>query len=477
MHAQQAGGVAAGEPTFRPIRSVSGTKGSVQGGRYTMEDPRTVFYVPDDKQIIVYFEWEGPLGPHKFEGYWKNPEGKVSVISDFSFDAKQKRYGGYWTLLLHEQMPKGLWTLEARVDGEVAGTHTFQILGTARPADLVTTPERAPLSTAQLYQQALASVVTVERWLKTGEKHSSGLGFVAGEDLVATAFQVIESAAALKIIFPDGRIRETSELVSWNRRQDWVLLRVPTGSTPKLKRASASSVGDRCFSLDVPSEGNRTLTETALTGKGTFPGAGDRWHTPTYPSAAATGGPVLNEYGEWIGLIGGGLVPGSSLIERLGRMGMDTTRGGLVIPEQLVSLIPPRAATLAQMHTGGHFTPPLLAHRNVLSGTTALQVTRQFGVPVASSYETEFTRKDKEFGVVLLLDPKEKRKGLVTLRIWDIDNRPLATTKPTKVDLKIGQQQHLNWTVPLTTIAPGVYRLDICLDEDPMWRGYIRVKD
>jgi hypothetical protein len=131
---QKSGGVAAAEPRFRLIRSVSGTKGSQKGNQYFIEDPRTVFYLPEDKQIIVYFEWEGPLGPHHLEGLWKSPEGKVVVISDFDYESKQKRFAGFWTLPLSETMSPGVWALEAHVDGEVTGSHNFQIAVAPWPA-------------------------------------------------------------------------------------------------------------------------------------------------------------------------------------------------------------------------------------------------------------------------------------------------------------------------------------------------------
>lgn len=53
---QAAGGVPAGGQQFRLVRSVSGSKGSQQGGRFVIEDPRSVFYLPEDTKIIVYFE-------------------------------------------------------------------------------------------------------------------------------------------------------------------------------------------------------------------------------------------------------------------------------------------------------------------------------------------------------------------------------------------------------------------------------------
>src|SRR5713101_6018745 len=111
--AQGAGGVQPSESKYHLVRSVSGSKGTQQGGRYIIEDPRTIFYVPDDRQVVVYLEWDGPVGQHHLEAYW--------------------------TLLLAESAPTGLWTLEAHVDGEVAGTHTFQIVGAPRPANTIPT--------------------------------------------------------------------------------------------------------------------------------------------------------------------------------------------------------------------------------------------------------------------------------------------------------------------------------------------------
>src|SRR2546425_709855 len=66
-----------GGQRFRLLRSLSGTKGQESGGRFVIEDPRAVFQIPEDKQIIVYFEWQGPPGLHHIECSWKNPEARV----------------------------------------------------------------------------------------------------------------------------------------------------------------------------------------------------------------------------------------------------------------------------------------------------------------------------------------------------------------------------------------------------------------
>ena len=111
------GGAMAMESPFRLVRSVSGTKLLQDPARYGVEDPRTVFYAPADKEIIVYLTWEGHPGQHHFEGLWKNPSGRVVMTSEFTYSPPQPRFGGYFKMSPGETPVTGIWTLEARIDG------------------------------------------------------------------------------------------------------------------------------------------------------------------------------------------------------------------------------------------------------------------------------------------------------------------------------------------------------------------------
>jgi len=66
--AQQAGGVAPAGPLVHLVRSVEGAKGEQRNGSFVMTEPRSTFYVPEDREVIVYFEWEGIKGVHHCEG-------------------------------------------------------------------------------------------------------------------------------------------------------------------------------------------------------------------------------------------------------------------------------------------------------------------------------------------------------------------------------------------------------------------------
>jgi hypothetical protein len=486
QQAPPAGGVQASGSKYRVLRSVSGSKGSQQAGRYVIEDPRTVFYIPADKQVIVYFEWEGPPGHHRFEGFWKNPDGKVSVISDFEYDSRERRFGGYWSLLLGETMQAGLWMLEAHVDGEVAGTHSFQVVAAAKPTELNAAPARNPLTQAEIYKRASAASVFIEKLNAVGERLSTGSGFFVGENLVATTFGVIDGASALRVILFDGRTISTSQILAWDRRQDWVILQVEAGETPKLLRAPADSwaIGDRCYSLDVPAESNRVILDADIIGKNTFPIAGERINLNFGASHAAAGAPLLNEYGEVIGMMGGALLPGSGSLEGT-RFGYSpgalhvagAYRGALAVPITQVKLNPPHRATLADLAATGVMIPPLVAHRHVMSGTLARSIDRNSGIQRALDERYEFTHKDGQFYAFLGWDPKERIKGMVTLRAFDIDNRLVAESPPKKLELRPGEPIFLDWKFPITSLPPGIYRLDVTLNNEPAWRTFFRIKD
>jgi hypothetical protein len=117
------------------IRSVVGAKGEQRNGSFVMTEPRSVFYIPEDREVIVYFEWEGPKGNHRCEGMVKRPSGQFATMTSFEY-ATQPRFAGYWKMPLSDSTPTGNWIFESHVDGELAGQATFQVVSNTKPADL-----------------------------------------------------------------------------------------------------------------------------------------------------------------------------------------------------------------------------------------------------------------------------------------------------------------------------------------------------
>jgi hypothetical protein len=111
--AQQAGGVSASGPQVHLARVLVGAKGEQRNGAFVMTEPRSVFYVPDDREVIVYFEWEGAKGSHHCEGSVRGPGGQFATMSSFDYVATQARFVGFWRVPLAESSPPEAGCLKA----------------------------------------------------------------------------------------------------------------------------------------------------------------------------------------------------------------------------------------------------------------------------------------------------------------------------------------------------------------------------
>src|SRR5271156_3235175 len=489
------GGVAAGKSRFRVVRSISGSAGAQENGSYIIRDPRTIFHIPQDHRVIVYFEWEGPLGPHRFEGVWKSPDGKITSVSDFDYEAKQARYGGYWDMLIAENTPTGLWTVQALVDGELTGTHTFQVVsgtsagGGANAAAASAAPMRSPLAPAALYGKANASTVALENRNEQGQLLNTGEGFFIGPGLVLTAFQVIDSASSLRVVGASGRAIDTKTLAAWNRRQDWAILQVAGIEGPAFAIAKADSwgVGDRCFYFDAAGLGNRVIVATSIVGKNTFPRSGDRISLGTSPASTGIGTALLDEYGEVIGVTGGGLVPGVSTLESV-RAGVPASlllAGGLAVPAMATPMsqisVPAPAAktsTLEELTQTGQFVAPVMHREDILFGTMAREVRREKdGLVDALQEKYEFSRSDGHAAVLLSLDPTRKQKEATGVSIYDLDNKAVSQNPADVSATPGGKLVFLSKTLDIGKMETGVYRLDVVMNGSPVWRTFFRITD
>jgi S1-C subfamily serine protease len=452
-----------------------------------MEDPRTVFYIPEDAQVVVYFEWEGPAGIHRLEGLWKNPEGKVVVISDFQYDARGRRFGAFWTLAISETVPTGLWTIEARIDGELAGAHTFQIVASPKPSILEA--KRRPLPPSEIYRLAQAKSVFLTVLDGQGERIRLGSGFFVGDGRVMTGFEVIDGADAVRVQLSDGREVRAEGVLEWHRREDWAVLKVPTMGVEGLPLAAPDSwaVGDRCYSLEVPQEGSRTIVDGDIVGMRNFPGFGPRIHLSFGLSSSASGSPLLNEFGEVIGIVvRHSLIPGAASLDVV-RTGYPLNLYGSGAPFRLQSTLavpinltvakdnahsPTAFSELARL---GHFTHPPRAHRHVSRGTLAQQVDRSGPMPQPLEEKFEYSRRQKECHVYVQWEPRDKVKSSTAFHLFDLDNRLVFASPPRKVTLNPGRMFFTLWTLALDKLPPGMYRLDVILGQETAWRTFFRV--
>lgn len=473
--------------SFKVIRSVSGAAGHEDNGRYVMEDPRSVFVVGKDKKVIVYFEWEGPAGPHHFEGLWKGPEGKTLLISDFSYEAKGPRFTGYWSLILSEGTPSGEWNLEARIDGEAAGTHSFMITGS--PSATSTSSAPRMLSSSDLYQKALDASVTISRIDGDGAVLGKGAGFWIGDGRILTAFDVIDGAASLRISLQDGAQVTTDQVLAWNRWQDWALLKVERAARVSLKPGSKEplKVGDRCVFLEVSPAGAK-LADGSITGKNSFPKAGDRVLVASGVASASYGGPLLDGYGNYVGILGGNIVPGGDPVKILSLLNdpgansriIDWETTGLAVPSSVLPEFPASASVtrLADLVSRGEFLAPVVKFKSIQFAALAGAIIKTpNSMPTPTEYKQVFSHRDNKVVLYISWQPPAKEKLNMLLRLFNADNKMFFESKPREISLAPGRYMTTTWDMAITAIPAGIYRVDLILNDKTAWREFFRISE
>ncbi len=467
------------------LRAASGTKSLERNGQMYFEDPRSTFRLGDDHKIMVEFEWTGPVGLHHFQGMWKDPGNNVVSVGRFDFTAQNSPFAAYFTLLIDETAPTGIWGIEARIDGETAGTYSFEIVPADAPLPAAQPAPRVPPTTAEVYKQAQAATVFVEKLDEKGRPISRGSGFFVEPRMLLTTFENIDGASGLRVLFPDGRSETTNQILAWDRWQDWAIVRVNAADVPALKPVPQKSwnVGDRCYSLGI-SAGGRTIIEGGILGDVTQPRIGERLTVSFASEPSSLGSPLLNEFGDVVGMLGGELLPGLQNSEPPSQGGTDSlpapraAMADLAVP--ILSVKPPSTgqapSALADLRAKGLFLRPLETNDEVAFATLSSGIDKRDGGPgMPRDWRNQFSLSDRQMFVFINWNPKRKYKGVASVHFFDLDNKELAQSSALKVNLQPDNFTRTYWTVPLNTFVPGAYRVDVYLGDAPAWRQYFRI--
>ncbi|HTZ32115.1 MAG TPA: serine protease [Methylomirabilota bacterium] len=485
LKAQQAGGLAAAGPQVRMVRSVVGAKGEARNGSFVMTEPRSTFYVPDDREVIVYFEWEGTKGVHHCEGNVRGPNNEFASMSSFDYTATQPRFAGFWKVPLSESSPAGIWVFESKVDGETAGSVTFQVVVASKPENL----EKArPIPTpAELYRQTLAATVEVEKLDDKGRLLRKTSGFFLKDGIVVTSFRSIDGATALRIRVSDGKTFSSPGILAWNRRQDWALLSTSAVSALSLQLPESKTwnIGDHCSWLNTKTDGTRILSDGQIVGSKAPAVYGERIDISGVYDSASLGGPLLNDYAEVIGVLGGAL-PESLLNAFASQSQADASEvtfastGGIAVSSSLLpKVFPASGSTLQDIWTKGDMTVPVVNAKYILFGmlSQGQNIKGKTFTPAERDLKTSFRRSDNTAGVLIHFANSDNFKAVATIRLYDVDNRELSSGKPEKISVSRGQFAERLWQFPISNLPAGIYRIDVELDGGVAWRQYFKITD
>lgn len=439
-------------------------------------DPRTTFKLPDDTKVIVTFQWLGAPGKHHLTATWRGPR-DTSSSSGFDYTAEAREFGAYWQLTLTPEAPLGQWTLEAQVDGQPAGSHTFQLVGPDGVVPVAGPVAPVPLTRQELYARALAATVMVQALDARGRVLRTSAGTLIDAQSVATTFNAIDGATSLRIRGPQGAPVDGGEVLAFDRRQNWTLLKATSldGGKPAPAAANRPAIGNQCTSAASTGDGAFVATYGEVVGTRDYPAAGARLNMAFSAGDAATGAPVLDEFGSLIGIAGASVDARPGLrTYRMGEM-MSQASQVLVLP---IDMVHPNgtATTVSELGTRGLFMFPVSLPDQILSGGFAASILRDGARTQPVDERDHFSRQEKKLSVFVTWDPKKTLKSTVLLRVFDADNRVLGETKPMKVTLRPGTLALSSWEFGVPQ-AIGIYHAEIFVGADLVWRGFFDVTE
>jgi hypothetical protein len=450
------------------LKIAAGPSGSQKNDSFVLNEERSTFNRTDDREVIVMFQWEGAPGQHRLVAEWRSPDGGATSNSAVNYVAKDRRFGAYWRLTLSPTMQTGTWSIEATVDGQPAGRFSFEVTDThVAPA----APVKRPLNQAAIYERLSRLFVSIERFSAAGRKLDSCSGILASHGQIYTTVGAIDDVDRLRAVLPDGSARDLQTLIAWARRGDWAVLGGGnTEATADLTLAPPESVniGDRYFSMEG-SATERVLSELNITGQR---GRGAGWLATFITGFGTPGAPVVNEYGELVGIVGTAL-PGATRMGTAMRF-LAELKGTPIVPISLFQVRDHAAAKpILEMRQRGDLIPALAREENVLSGGFAREIVR--GNTVApGDQRDEFSAQEKKVVIFVTWSPVDKLKGVTTIRLFDVENRKVAESPPKKVNVGKGGLTLSSWEIPITSLS-GMYRADVTLDANPIWRGFVRI--
>lgn len=274
-----------------------------------------------------------------------------------------------------------------------------------------------------------------------------------GPSRIVTVFSALDGADSLELVAGDQTRQPIATLGAWDRKRDWAYISTDTKSVAALPLATGTppKVGDRCYSMESGLSGLRVLAECLVVGRTS--GDAAELVVQFQSGRSVPGAPVLNEFGEVVGLVAGP-PPASFRGMMVFRLGGDP--GSRVVPVPSMPATTEQAASIADLKGRNVLISAVDGRDNILSGGFAANVQRN---PLrAIDQRDQYSRADKRLFAFLTWDPREL----------------LAESKPGNADFRPGNPTFVRWELPVPQ-APGTYRVDVTVGDQTMWRGGFRV--
>lgn len=197
---------------------------------------------------------------------------------------------------------------------EIVAPEDEKIPYSPKPIAKISTPKKA-LTAKEAYEKCSPFVFSINTYDVGGNPYGTASGFLLNTDgLAVTNMHVFYDALSANATFKDGTAYEVEGIVGVDPNNDCVLIKLKGSNFPKPSLGDSDKIetGDAIFTIGNP----RGLSETISTGIISSVSREDYsgWIQITAPiSKGSSGGALINEYGQVIGITAGTLADSQNL--------------------------------------------------------------------------------------------------------------------------------------------------------------------
>ena len=185
---------------------------------------------------------------------------------------------------------------------------------------------------------------------------------------------------------------------------------------------------------------------------------------------------------------GGSIIPSANAIRTLmllsdpgtSSSALDWETTGLAVPQTVFPDFSQNAAatSLAELSSRGEFAPPVIKSNSVQYA----EVTSSLGgdavhLRVPQDSRQIFSRRDKKATVYVNWQSSFKEKIVCAVRLFNAENKLMSDSKSREVSLASGKYSSTSWDVPVGVLSPGIYRVDLLVNDKTVWREFFRVTE